>query len=62
MGYGQRALRLLFSYYGKSSDLYSSHSDVVNKESTLLFSLDELKHNKLEYVGVSYGLTLELLK
>lgn len=62
MGYGQRALHLLFSYYGKNTEMCSSNSNIRNKETTLLLSLDELEQNKLHYIGVSYGLTLELLK
>lgn len=88
MGYGTRALKLLFDYYCGLFDLNLSEeaekmdvsrskngqlSDPSNIEDgdelkpranlpPLLMSLDERKAEKLDYMGVSFGLTPELLK
>lgn len=68
MGYGVRALQLLEDYY---KGLYNI--DIVNlapkveqssdsPKQPLLLKLSERKAEKLNYLGVSYGLTPELLK
>lgn len=82
MGYGTRALQLIYDYYcglfevNLSEDISSADAggngyedDDAGEElkpranlPPLLMSLDERKAEKLDYLGVSFGLTPELLK
>lgn len=68
MGYGARALQLLEDYYKGfyNVDLVNSASKAEQTEDSskqpLLLKLTERKAEKLTYLGVSYGLTPELLK
>lgn len=87
MGYGTRALQLLYDYYCGLFDINLSEevekmvvSDYASRDDNnkldgedgalkpranlppLLMSLDERKAEKLDYLGVSFGLTPELLK
>lgn len=90
MGYGTRALQLLYDYYCGMFDVNLSEEvekmavtetkkgkkqskqeekEVENEDvkpranlPPLLMGLDERKAEKLDYLGVSYGLTPELLK
>lgn len=61
MGYGKRALHLLCQYYKGFFHDDGSCSEKCN-EKALLLRLNELPESKLDYIGVSYGLTLELLR
>lgn len=87
MGYGTKALQLLYDYYSglfnlnlsedvekmKISEIEKSKADNGDKLESeelkprtnlppLLMALDERKAEKLDYLGVSFGLTPELLK
>ncbi|XP_035229406.1 RNA cytidine acetyltransferase-like isoform X2 [Stegodyphus dumicola] len=77
MGYGQRALELLCGYYRRKVNSLNALVNMDGKESNkinptnslqsetpqaLLLRLQELHPCSLDYVGVSYGLTPELLK
>jgi N-acetyltransferase 10 len=63
MGYGTRALEQLVDFYdGKLSTLSESEPQEVEEMRPLFARLPELKAPKLDYVGVSYGLTPQLHK
>uniref|UniRef100_A0A6G1S9V5 RNA cytidine acetyltransferase n=1 Tax=Aceria tosichella TaxID=561515 RepID=A0A6G1S9V5_9ACAR len=84
MGYGTRALQLIYDYYAgmfnvnlsedqqpdqqlvpdcrDSIDIDEEHLKPRSNLPPLLMALDERKAEKLDYLGVSYGLTPELLK
>lgn len=74
MGYGTRALQLLEDYYRGlyNVDLIESINNVDDEanaedriktlDAPLLLDLKERKAEKLDYFGVSFGLTQELLK
>ncbi|XP_071040994.1 RNA cytidine acetyltransferase [Parasteatoda tepidariorum] len=60
MGYGKRALQLLCQYY--NSETNDSASLNESRVMPLLYELKDSPPERLEYIGVSYGLTTELLK
>lgn len=62
MGYGQCAVQQLFSYFKKRSDIDDQCEKLKDDKHTLLLHLDELKANNIDYVGASYGLTLQLMR
>ncbi|CAG2180852.1 unnamed protein product, partial [Oppiella nova] len=72
MGYGSRALRLLEDYFcgqfnvDLTEDAVSAVSDGNESDGKalkpLLLSLNERKAEELDYLGVSFGLTADLLK
>ncbi|KAJ6221488.1 hypothetical protein RDWZM_000033 [Blomia tropicalis] len=76
MGYGGRSIQLLEDYYrgqynvnllklANSKDDENENDidgDVKKINAPLLLNLDERKAEKLDYLGVSFGLTPELLK
>lgn len=82
MGYGTRALQLIYDYFAGMFDVNLSEDDQQTKPNSekrgddddeenlkprtnlppLLTALDERKAERLDYLGVSYGLTPELLK
>jgi N-acetyltransferase 10 len=84
MGYGTRALQLIYDYYAGMFNVNLSEDQddgqqiaTVGKDITdydeehlkprsnlppLLMALDERRAERLDYLGVSYGLTPELLK
>lgn len=84
MGYGTKALQLLYDYFSGMFDVNLSENEESDQQLVpgskditdddeehlkprsnlppLLMALDERKAEKLDYLGVSYGLTPELLK
>ena len=74
MGYGTRALKLLEHYFSGQFNIdlnedFEKDAEMTNEEhneqsdkKTLLLSLSERKAEMLDYLGVSFGLTSELLK
>ncbi|XP_015795903.1 RNA cytidine acetyltransferase-like [Tetranychus urticae] len=66
-GYGRRALQLLIDYFeGKfinDPDTISHEDGSETKEShALLISLEERRPERLDYIGVCYGLTYDLYR
>lgn len=73
MGYGSKAMQLLYDYYSGNfnvnlsedamDDADTNENGVSTKANKpLLKRLEETKAERLHYVGVSFGLTQELLK
>ncbi|OTF81490.1 N-acetyltransferase-like protein [Euroglyphus maynei] len=74
MGYGTRALQLLEHYYRglhnvnlisderNESDCEQNHDAIKKLDEPLLLDLKERKAEKLDYLGVSFGMTQELLR
>ncbi|GFT50430.1 RNA cytidine acetyltransferase [Nephila pilipes] len=60
MGYGSHALQLLCQFYSGRFSVESKSSNSLNP--SLLLELQDLHQEPLDYIGVSYGLTLELFK
>lgn len=73
MGYGSKAMQLLYDYYAGNFSVNLNETEMADEETNengvstkankpLLKRLEERRAESLHYIGVSFGLTQELLK
>lgn len=60
MGYGSRALNLLCEYYTQTSNRTDSNT-IESGKGALLYSLEEIRVPKIDWIGSSFGVNVQLL-